>query len=192
MKKQTAHSQKLMFHSSFPAILSSETYYVSECNDGYYGDRCQNNCSSNCKSTTCNKTNGTCPGCKDGFHGDMCNLTCISNCQKCQQADGVCTKCNDGFYGDRCQNNCSTFCNSTACNKTNGFCPDCKNGYYGDMCDLPSLITVKSASRQIVYVRNVKMDFMVSNATKTVVLDAKLQHVLNLMDPVNVNLVTTR
>ena len=97
----------------------------TKCNDGFYGDRCQNNCSTFCNSTACNKTNGFCPNCKNGYYGDMCDLPCFNNCKKCQQADGGCTECKDGFYGEQCKENCSSGCKTATCLKFNGSC-ECK------------------------------------------------------------------
>ena len=96
-----------------------------ECNDGFYGDTCQNNCSTNCKSPACNKTNGICPGCKDRFHGNMCDTPCLSNCKSCKQADGVCKECEDGLFGDQCNKQCNSGCKYTTCHISDGLC-ECK------------------------------------------------------------------
>ena len=148
-------------------IVSSEFTYVSECNDGFYGDKCQNSCSTHCKSHACNKTNGICPGCKDGFYGDMCHIPCDSNCKACQQANGVCTECNFGFYGYQCNDKCSSGCKTAKCVKSDGWC-ECKarhNQIEGTQC-LSCPQNCLNSCNQNLYCDSCKVGYFGDNCNK--------------------------
>ena len=74
------------------------------CKSGYFGFRCDGKCSLNCKTQTCDITDGRCSGCKSGFHGDRCGEVCGEGCTECHQDTGACGgKCRDGFVGENCQ-----------------------------------------------------------------------------------------
>ena len=141
--------------------LSCE-HVCSVCDDGYYGDACNEQCDSGCK--TCHITNGSCSECKDGFYGGQC-LPCSSGCKTtiCRKSDGwcecqphhnqiegtqcmpcpqnclnscnqslYCDSCIDGFHGDFCNQTCSDHCVDNKCDRDGGCI--CKVGYAGHPC----------------------------------------------------------
>jgi hypothetical protein len=47
-----------------------------DCNNGYYGDKCANQCNTHCKEgdTICRHTDGVClNGCQAGWNGTKCD-----------------------------------------------------------------------------------------------------------------------
>ncbi|XP_062567899.1 multiple epidermal growth factor-like domains protein 10 [Saccostrea cucullata] len=107
------------------------------CNQGYWGDKCQNNCSSSCSTTVCNRPNGICNSCSDGYFGELCENICSLKCLrlKCNKDTGYCsTGCAPGYYGNYCNSTCGN-CNTTTCDRLNGSCKDCSSSYYGVKCD---------------------------------------------------------
>lgn len=53
----------------------STYFFTPECQSGYYGNDCSNQCSINCDvARTCNRFTGQCnEGCKQGWSGDTCD-----------------------------------------------------------------------------------------------------------------------
>ena len=134
----------------------------SVCKDGYYGDSCNQQCNSGCK--TCHISTGSCTECKDGFYVGQC-LPCSSGCNTatCRISDGYCEckprhnqiegtqclpcpqnclkscnqslycdSCKDGYYGENCNQTCSDHCENNKCDR-DGRCT-CENGYAGYPC----------------------------------------------------------
>ncbi|XP_060558064.1 multiple epidermal growth factor-like domains protein 11 [Ruditapes philippinarum] len=113
------------------------------CIDGFYGDKCTEECLENCK--TC--INGyECGKCKPGYYTNKCNLQCGKGClnNTCSLVSGDCTcksslfigrKCDACVglqYGDDCNNTCPSNC-GTCLSETE--CSWCKNTvYYGSYC----------------------------------------------------------
>ena len=102
-----------------------------DCNEGYFGEVCELNCSANCKTKRCDIDNGSCK-CKVGYAGNPCTR-CPSNCDfsGCND-DFYCKICNPGFYGDCCNKTCSEHCEGNRCGK-DGRCK-CNVGYAGHPC----------------------------------------------------------
>ncbi|XP_050399836.2 multiple epidermal growth factor-like domains protein 10 [Patella vulgata] len=113
-----------------------------DCKTGFYGKKCQQNCSNGCLNNQCSKSNGRCNDCKPDTVGQYCNLTCGTECQSspdettttCDRT-GRCTNCRIGRYGEGCDNNCSTGCDG-GCKRGPGICIDCIVGRYGNDCDM--------------------------------------------------------
>ncbi|XP_033738936.1 fucolectin-like isoform X2 [Pecten maximus] len=57
------------------AILELCKVTVKDCSTGKYGNRCQNNCSANCKDSLCSIDSGYCLDCVPGNFGDKCELS---------------------------------------------------------------------------------------------------------------------
>ncbi|KAJ8316204.1 hypothetical protein KUTeg_006218 [Tegillarca granosa] len=108
-----------------------------ECDDGFYGQSCENSCPSHCINNLCIKENGSCKnGCQKTFYGDQCNNNCSESCkfQDCFR-NGTCRDCVPGTYGNLCEQKCPKGCMNGNCSR-NGSCIDaCFNGYYGEACD---------------------------------------------------------
>ncbi|XP_050403347.1 multiple epidermal growth factor-like domains protein 11 [Patella vulgata] len=114
---------------------------TGECKTGFYGTRCQQNCSDSCLNNQCSKSDGKCNDCKPDTVGPYCNLTCATECQPISDEtsvtcdrNGICTNCITGRYGDRCGMNCSTEC-VDGCSRLAGRCTNCVVGIYGFYCD---------------------------------------------------------
>ena len=101
------------------------------CQDGYFGEVCEQNCSKNCKTKGCDIINGSCE-CKVGYAGDPCT-ECPSNCSNGCNDAFHCYTCNPGFYGDFCNQTCSVHCARNRCGR-DGRC-QCKVGYGGHPCE---------------------------------------------------------
>ncbi|MCQ2816506.1 MAG: hypothetical protein MJ252_04480 [archaeon] len=128
--------------------------YCSECNEGYYGDICQYNCSLHCINTTCNKSTGKCDGgCKEYFIGDKCdscefnrtgkecNNFCEFGCDlsdgiNCDMETGNCT-CKVGYFKGNCSSKCPDGCDLKRfnCEEEKGICYECKKGLFSDFCN---------------------------------------------------------
>mmetsp|Transcript_21474 Transcript_21474/g.52186 ORF Transcript_21474/g.52186 Transcript_21474/m.52186 type:complete len:549 (+) Transcript_21474:100-1746(+) len=54
------------------------------CEDGFWGERCENECESTCGST-CDQATGKCHGCKQGYTGPYCRFACHKTCHSCAQ-----------------------------------------------------------------------------------------------------------
>ncbi len=111
-----------------------------ECVDGFYGDKCDKKCESNCEK--CNKENGKkCLKCiNDDFY--LKNSTCYScweGCDKCTEKK--CKNCKYPYnYGDFCNKTCSNNClsegNIRVCDRETGYCNKCKNHFRGNFCEI--------------------------------------------------------
>ncbi|XP_069120712.1 uncharacterized protein [Argopecten irradians] len=130
-----------------------------QCSEGFYGNRCQQQC--NCFHGHCSDT-GDCV-CSPGWHGDFCdqqcptdhygsgcNLTCHCDHGHCHQEIGTCI-CDPGYHGDHCDQpctnttygpNCRRQCLSCGrfsdgtCDPVLGHC-HCNPGYTGVLCTQP-------------------------------------------------------
>ncbi|XP_062606612.1 platelet endothelial aggregation receptor 1-like [Saccostrea cucullata] len=110
------------------------------CIEGYWGNKCLNECPSSCSRRVCNRTNGLCSSCKEGYYGQRCEKECylFIRCYKrtCAQDSGYCRMgCVPGYYGIFCDNSCGN-CSSDTCDKSNGHCGTCNKGFYGEKCDM--------------------------------------------------------
>ncbi|XP_069127380.1 receptor-type tyrosine-protein phosphatase alpha-like isoform X2 [Argopecten irradians] len=114
--------------------LSGHCFY---CEDGKYGDLCQQTCVANCNQR-CEKDSGRCIGCVTGKTGDVCNGDCPANCVSCSQSLATnCFECIDGKHGEACQFDCSPNCRDETCIKDNGYClGECVDGKYGNTCEI--------------------------------------------------------
>ena len=66
----TAHVTVTLEVFLLSTSLTTKACNVTECDDGQYGQDCQNHCGDGC-SLTCNKTVGSCP-CTDGWMSPLC------------------------------------------------------------------------------------------------------------------------
>ncbi|XP_061170777.1 scavenger receptor class F member 2-like isoform X2 [Saccostrea echinata] len=109
------------------------------CKSGFYGERCENNCTNCDKPNLCDRISGVCLyGCIPGYYGGICNLHC-NNCMNntCEQESGNCFDgCIPGFFEVKCDKNCSENCRYQTCEQTSGACNDggCIDGFYGANC----------------------------------------------------------
>ena len=112
------------------------------CDNGFYGDLCEDRCG-NCVGGTCNQTTGYCAdGCVDEWYGLPCEQRCPDdNCKTCSVITGTCLECKPGYFGNNCEKMCSSFCapgkdNRIRCHRTSGFCNEtrCKAGYFLEDC----------------------------------------------------------
>ncbi|XP_071088058.1 multiple epidermal growth factor-like domains protein 10 isoform X1 [Haliotis cracherodii] len=109
------------------------------CKHGFYGKRCNETCSPNCrKNTACNRTNGHCDdGCLPSYWGGMCDRNCSQMCNNsvCMHYSGKChLGCEDGWTGFYCNISCQTVCVNTACAQITDKCIECKNNN-GGQCE---------------------------------------------------------
>ena len=111
-----------------------------DCDEGNYGDYCQNSCSTDCKNGLCYR-NGSCITCIDGRHGEHCENSCSTNCRdRLCYRNGSCTSCYDGRYGESCFYSCSsrvTYCNNCLGELGGSLqCVSCSSGRYpeNNMC----------------------------------------------------------
>ncbi|XP_061170429.1 receptor-type tyrosine-protein phosphatase mu-like [Saccostrea echinata] len=89
-----------------------------ECENGYFGLKCEDKCGNCINGTYCDKENGTC---LDGCHGHW-------NGSKCDE-------CENGYYGTKCEDECFN-CLKHSCEKVSGQCfGGCKEGWTGARCD---------------------------------------------------------
>nr|XP_034320580.1 scavenger receptor class F member 1-like [Crassostrea gigas] len=93
-----------------------------ECENGWYGENCSQQCIGNCmNNSTCNHVTGLCDaGCDFGWTGSICDK-----------------ECPPGHFGTECMGNCSGNCiNNTQCDPINGECSDgCIDDYIGRRCE---------------------------------------------------------
>jgi len=105
----------------------------SPCKDGYWGDKCDQRCLTNCKSCM---SGDKCNTCDEGYWGNTCTQ-CNANCAySCDLISSICQKkCKKGFWGDYCNYTCSDSCNGE-CVKATGHCKRCKSKtMYGPVCN---------------------------------------------------------
>lgn len=99
-------------------------YCLDGCETGYYGQKCDQTCSPNCKNKACDISTGSCTsGCNSGYYGSDCMQTC-SNCQEsiCD-TEGYCQNgCVAGMYGRKCLVTCKEKCTDGTCDSTSGVC----------------------------------------------------------------------
>ncbi|XP_021366288.1 uncharacterized protein LOC110458731 [Mizuhopecten yessoensis] len=129
------------------------------CSEGFYGDRCRNECA--CFHGHCS-SNGQCvcsPGwqgsqcdqqCPTDHYGSGCNQTCQCDHGKCHQEIGTCL-CDPGYKGNRCDQPCSNTTYGSNCRReclgcvkfSTGTCDSitghchCQPGYGGIVCTQP-------------------------------------------------------
>ncbi|ESO84287.1 hypothetical protein LOTGIDRAFT_176188, partial [Lottia gigantea] len=115
--------------------LCKSNGFCNNCTSGYYGDKCDKPCSTNCNDG-CRQSDGYCiNGCKPRYRGNTCNRRCQRNCYQCQQTGYSCIECNPGYWNYQCQNTCRN-CNNR-CQKSNGNCTGgCKKGFWGMKCNV--------------------------------------------------------
>ncbi|XP_053387974.1 proprotein convertase subtilisin/kexin type 5-like [Mercenaria mercenaria] len=114
-------------------------YCNKGCVDGIYGDRCYNQCPSNCAACARNGQHinevwtHDCTKCPDGkYLGTYrdCSLSCPSKCKTCTSGT-VCTECKRPYFNFGAVTNCSLYCptNCKSCSES-GNCLACEDGYY--------------------------------------------------------------
>ncbi|XP_055956473.1 multiple epidermal growth factor-like domains protein 10, partial [Patella vulgata] len=128
--------------SSCPANCRTCQQYGSscnECNQGWYGTKCESQCSDGCVNNMCNKLAGTCV-CIATYYGDKCTSPCSDKCtnSRCYNPSSPsqrqCTDgCVDGNTGPYCQSSCPANCRS--CQQDGSSCNECNEGWYGTNCE---------------------------------------------------------
>ncbi|XP_064606569.1 multiple epidermal growth factor-like domains protein 10 isoform X2 [Liolophura sinensis] len=123
------------------------------CSPGWYGQECNNQCTSASACLRCDDRQRRCIECVDGRWGEDCQQTCCCPHEKCKKNTGKCfcpagykgdhcdTPCMPGEYGHECTSTCG-YCaeGTTLCSITSGECPDqsplprCQAGYKGTKC----------------------------------------------------------
>ncbi|XP_046545827.1 scavenger receptor class F member 1-like [Haliotis rubra] len=117
-------------------------YCITDCDRGYYDQKCKSVCSKNCRNNTCITSNSGSENCTDGcvvgYHGSGCNIPCDSPGGSCTACPGGCdgiycqlgsscvSGCVDSYYGSGCTS-CSFMC--TSCSRLTGICDD-KSGQW--------------------------------------------------------------
>lgn len=120
---------------------------LSSCNHGWYGEKCDRKCSSNCETSFCDSALG-CTNCLSGHLGPDCELcesntygkNCSLSCKNCQDCDPVlgCKECISGFHGLDCNLSCPQDCRNKKCDRFSGHCRDgCNDGFWGETCETP-------------------------------------------------------
>ncbi|XP_056018306.1 multiple epidermal growth factor-like domains protein 10 [Ostrea edulis] len=119
--------------------LSNQTCSYG-CNDGWFGDRCKQQCSAAVRSCVkCSLIDSytpVCQRCADSWflNGSQC-FKCPENCSSCE-SETQCTMCsNDVSYGKTCNIPCSGDCINKICNMTGNCLHGCNNSKYGIRCD---------------------------------------------------------
>ena len=123
----------------------NDSYCTDGCIDDVRGERCDNNCPTNCVACTLDKEGRwPCTSCSPGNYSgrykddseepyyDDCRHDCRDECVSCT-AYNNCTKCIDGRYGTYCQKYCYNECEGDQCDKMDGNCT-CKTGYTHHSC----------------------------------------------------------
>ncbi|XP_046554152.1 cell death abnormality protein 1-like [Haliotis rubra] len=123
---------------------------LQDCDKGFYGLKCQSQCSSTCRYNMCKLVPGkgsyTCShGCVPGYQGIICDGPCDShvvNCtvcpggcdgEYCQLSDACFAGCRDSRYGSGCKT-CPSNCRT--CNRMTGVCDECDPTHYGVNCEV--------------------------------------------------------
>ncbi|WAR29618.1 MEG11-like protein [Mya arenaria] len=67
------------------------------CNDGFFGEQCELECSENCAGqvTVCRRDGYCTNGCVDNHYGSFCGEMCNSSCtdNQCDRVEGICMDC---------------------------------------------------------------------------------------------------
>ncbi|XP_033738938.1 cell death abnormality protein 1-like [Pecten maximus] len=107
--------------------------------------KCEQDCSTNCLGSLCEKVNGKCHECIPGKHGTPCDQSCPGKCKDmiCERDTGSCKGCIAGRYDVTCLLTCPVTCKDFLCNQQSGHCLDCYSGKHGVVCgaDCPDTCT---------------------------------------------------
>ncbi|XP_052763406.1 uncharacterized protein LOC128205641 isoform X2 [Mya arenaria] len=111
-------------------ICNINGYCYYGCQNGYWGDKCDQKCrNTNC--VTCARNNGNNCECMTGYYGYNCESSCGTNCYSCDNSKG-CLSCKGDYWGSTCKNKCRKNCDG--CLKADGQCRSCVKGYWGRLC----------------------------------------------------------
>ncbi|XP_046546535.1 cell death abnormality protein 1-like isoform X2 [Haliotis rubra] len=113
-------------------------YCTTDCDRGYYDQKCRSACSKNCRNNTCITSNSGSENCTDGcvlgYQGRGCNIPCDSpggNCTACpggcdggycQLGSSCVSGCVDSYYGTDCKTCESLFIGLLALSVFVAFC----------------------------------------------------------------------
>ncbi|XP_052765205.1 protein draper-like isoform X1 [Mya arenaria] len=111
-----------------------------ECEEGRYGNLCNETCGQHCLNNRCKQDDGSCTCETDyKFKGGKCILrTCPANCSTCTSLDSCDTCVDRYYYGETCEHECIHCRKGTICGKSDKYCwSACADGLTGDFCDSP-------------------------------------------------------
>ncbi|XP_071115953.1 scavenger receptor class F member 1-like [Haliotis cracherodii] len=127
---------------------STTEYCISECEPGYFDQKCSSICNENCRNKKCklsiNGNDNCTEGCVPGYQGPGCSRPCYNPEGVCTECPGGCdggycklnsscvSGCVDSYYGFGCKT-CHRGCKT--CNSITGTCTQCHPSFRGPNCE---------------------------------------------------------
>ncbi|XP_046347943.1 multiple epidermal growth factor-like domains protein 10 isoform X2 [Haliotis rufescens] len=127
---------------------STTGYCNSECEPGYFDQKCSSICNENCRNKKCklsiNGNDNCTEGCVPGYQGPGCGRPCYNPGGGCTACPGGCdggycqvgsscvSGCVDSYYGSGCKT-CHRGCKT--CNRITGTCTQCHPSFPGPNCE---------------------------------------------------------
>ncbi|XP_065922105.1 uncharacterized protein [Magallana gigas] len=115
--------------------ICNMTSGICSCKSGFYLSNCSLTCPPKCLNNECLQEKGTCLVCHKGTYGDFCDLNCFGDCYGQCDKEGICGICANNKYGTYCNQTCPKNCEAGVCKRGTGYCENCKIGYMGEQCD---------------------------------------------------------
>ncbi|KAL3869437.1 hypothetical protein ACJMK2_042118 [Sinanodonta woodiana] len=123
-----------------------------DCEEGWFGLRCDRECPVNCDECDGFAVTNTCSRCQQGFYGPHCETVCPENClqepyrDRCDKVTGHCNMgCYGSMYGKFCNQTCSPNCIGK-CDQLSGNClTGCVSAWYGPTCEQKCSSSCKDA-----------------------------------------------
>ncbi|KAK3591235.1 hypothetical protein CHS0354_010600 [Potamilus streckersoni] len=123
------------------------------CEEGWFGSRCDRECPVNCDECDGFAVSNTCSRCQQGWYGTHCEIACPENClqepyrDRCDKVTGQCNMgCYGSMYGKFCNKTCSPNCIGK-CDQLSGNCSNgCVSAWYGPTCEQKCSSSCKDAS----------------------------------------------
>nr|XP_034313988.1 multiple epidermal growth factor-like domains protein 10 [Crassostrea gigas] len=116
--------------------ICNMTSGICSCKSGFYLSNCSLTCASKCLNNECHQEKGTCLACHNGTYGDFCDLNCLGDCNGRCNKEGICGICANNKYGTYCNQTCPKNCEAGVCKRGTGYCENCKKDYMGEKCDI--------------------------------------------------------
>ncbi|XP_062609519.1 uncharacterized protein LOC134271306 [Saccostrea cucullata] len=99
-------SLKITFNVCGYVFITIYFFDEKACDNGKYGQDCNETCSRNCRDNSCHIVSGNCTkGCIIGYQGNFCSA-----------------ECSRGTYGQDCTMQCNINCINSTCNHIDGTC----------------------------------------------------------------------